>query len=75
MFTIVNNNLSPTGERSGPYEIDPDTLKQIKLAYLERDSFMSQNIVHVLFVTDILQIMFTIAFTVIIPDFLRAKEC
>ena len=41
MFTNVTHNLSPTGERSGPYEIDPDTLKEIKLAYSERDSFMS----------------------------------
>ena len=41
MFTNVTNNLSPTGERSGPYEMDTDTIKEIKQAYSERDSILS----------------------------------
>ena len=37
MFTDVLQNMSPAGERSGPYEIDPETVTEIKLAYAERD--------------------------------------
>lgn len=37
MFTDVLQNLSSSGERTGPYVMDPETLKEIKAAYAERD--------------------------------------
>ena len=41
MFSDVLTNISPTGERSGPYVLDADTIKEIKSAYAERDQALT----------------------------------
>ena len=41
MFSDVLVNTSQTGERSGPYTIEPDTIKEIKAAYADRDNSLN----------------------------------
>lgn len=41
MFSDVLTNISPAGERSGPYVLDGDTIKEIKSAYAERDQALT----------------------------------
>ena len=43
MFSDVVQNLSPSGERSGPYEMDSETIKEIRKAYAERDESLFQK--------------------------------
>ena len=41
MFSDVLVNNSETDERSGPYTMEPDTIKEIKAAYADRDNSLN----------------------------------
>ena len=41
MFSDVLVNNSQTGERSGPYTMETDTIKEIKAAYADRDNSLN----------------------------------
>ena len=41
MFSDILTNMSQDGERSGPYTMDMETVKEIKAAYAERDEALN----------------------------------
>ena len=41
MFSDVLSNISFAGERSGPYVMDVDTVREIKSAYEDRDKMLN----------------------------------
>ena len=41
MFSDILTNMSQDGERSGPYTMDMETVKEIKAAYAERDKALN----------------------------------
>ena len=43
MFSDVLSNISATGERTGPYVMDVDTVREIKNAYEDRDKMLNDS--------------------------------